>query len=37
MLFPVPFKMFRIRTEAGFFVEVQRLLVKKREESSVGR
>ena len=30
MLLPVPFKMLRIRTEAGVFVEVQRLLVKKR-------
>jgi len=29
--------MFRIRTEAGIFVEVQWLIVKKREESSVER
>ena len=37
MLLPVPFKMLRIRAEAGIFVEVQWLLEKKREESSVGR
>ena len=37
MRFPMPLEMLRIRTEAGIFVEVQRLLVKKREESSVGR